>query len=33
MSRLYISEGTYFRLRRQALRGVVRALLESGAID
>ena len=33
MSRLYISEGTYFRLRRQALRGVARALMESGAVD
>ena len=28
MSKLYISEGTYFRLRRHALRGVTRVLLE-----
>lgn len=32
MAKLYISEGTYFRLRRQALRGVARALFETGAI-
>jgi hypothetical protein len=28
MGKLYISEGTYFRMRRHALRGVTRALLE-----
>jgi hypothetical protein len=32
MSKLYISEGTYYRLRRHALRGVTRAMLEMGAI-
>ena len=32
MAKLYISEGTYYRLRRHALRGVTRALLETGAI-
>jgi hypothetical protein len=30
MGKLYISEGTYFRLRRHALRGVTRVLLEMG---
>lgn len=29
MSRLYISEGTYFRTRRSAIRGVARALMET----
>jgi hypothetical protein len=33
MAKLYISEGTYYRLRRHALRGVTRALLEMGAIN
>ncbi len=28
MARLYISEGTYYRTRRKALRGVTRALME-----
>jgi len=32
MSKLYISEGTYYRMRRHALRGVTRALLEMGVI-
>ncbi len=32
MGKLYISEGTYFRLRRHALRGVTRVLLEMGEI-
>ena len=32
MSKLYISEGTYYRMRRQALRGVTRALLEMGLV-
>jgi hypothetical protein len=32
MSKLYISEGTYYRTRRKALRGVTRALLEVQAI-
>jgi hypothetical protein len=32
MSELYISEGTYYRMRRHALRGVTRALIETGAI-
>jgi hypothetical protein len=32
MSKLYISEGTYFRTRRRALRGITRALLEMGAV-
>ena len=30
MGKLYISEGTYYRTRRRALRGVARALLEAG---
>jgi hypothetical protein len=30
MGKLYISEGTYYRTRRRALRGVTRALLEVG---
>ena len=29
MARLYISEGTYYRTRRKALRGIARALLET----
>ena len=29
MARLYISEGTYYRTRRKALRGIARALLEA----
>jgi hypothetical protein len=32
MSRLYISEGTYYRTRRKALRGVTRALMEMEAV-
>ncbi len=32
MSKLYISERTYFRMRRQAVRGVARAMLETGAV-
>ena len=32
MAKLYISEGTYFRLRRNALRGITRALLEMGVV-
>ena len=32
MARLYISEGTYYRTRRKALRGVARALLETEKI-
>lgn len=32
MSKLYIGEGTYYRLRRQALRGITRAVLEMGTI-
>jgi hypothetical protein len=32
MSKLYISEGTYYRLRRHALRGITRAMLEMDAI-
>ncbi|MFC1879079.1 DUF1492 domain-containing protein [Chloroflexota bacterium] len=32
MGKLYISEGTYYRTRRRALRGVARALLEVGAV-
>ncbi len=32
MAKLYISEGTYFRTRRMALRGITRALLEMGAV-
>jgi hypothetical protein len=32
MAKLYISEGTYYRLRRHALRGITRVLLETGAI-
>jgi hypothetical protein len=31
MAKLYIGEGTYYRLRRQALRGITRALVEMGA--
>jgi hypothetical protein len=31
MAKLYISEGTYYRMRRQAMRGITRALLETGA--
>jgi hypothetical protein len=30
MAKLYISEGTYYRTRRRALRGVSRALVETG---
>jgi len=30
MGKLYIGEGTYYRLRRQALRGITRAVLELG---
>jgi hypothetical protein len=30
MGKLYIGEGTYYRLRRQALRGITRAVLEMG---
>jgi hypothetical protein len=30
MAKLYIGEGTYYRLRRQALRGITRAVLEMG---
>jgi hypothetical protein len=33
MAKLYISEGTYYRLRRHALRGVTRALLETGSLS
>jgi hypothetical protein len=29
MARLYISEGTYYRTRRRALRGLARALTEA----
>lgn len=32
MAKLYIGEGTYYRLRRQALRGISRAILEMGAV-
>jgi hypothetical protein len=32
MAKLYISERTYFRMRRQAVRGVARAMLETGAV-
>jgi hypothetical protein len=32
MAQLYISEGTYYRMRRHALRGVTRALIETGNI-
>jgi len=32
MAKLYISEGTYFRTRRMALRGITRALLEMGSV-
>ena len=32
MAKLYIGEGTYYRLRRQALRGITRALLEMGVV-
>jgi len=32
MGKLYIGEGTYYRVRRQALRGITRAVLEMGAI-
>lgn len=32
MAKLYISEGTYFRTRRMALRGITRALLEMGNV-
>jgi hypothetical protein len=32
MARLYISEGTYYRMRRHALRGVTRALIEIGRL-
>jgi hypothetical protein len=32
MARLYISEGTYYRTRRKALRGVTRALMEAGFV-
>jgi hypothetical protein len=32
MATLYISEGTYFRTRRMALRGITRALLEMGSV-
>jgi hypothetical protein len=32
MAKLYISEGTYYRMRRHALRGVTRAMLEMSAI-
>jgi hypothetical protein len=31
MAKLYISEGTYYRMRRQAMRGITRALLETGS--
>ena len=31
MGKLYIGEGTYYRLRRQALRGITRAAVEMGA--
>lgn len=31
MGKLYIGEGTYYRLRRQALRGITRVVLERGA--
>jgi hypothetical protein len=30
MGTLYISEGTYFRMRRQVIRSVARALMETG---
>jgi hypothetical protein len=33
MAKLYISEGTYYRMRRHALRGVTRAMLEMGTIS
>jgi hypothetical protein len=33
MAKLYIGEGTYYRLRRQALRGLTRVLLETGAVS
>jgi hypothetical protein len=32
MAKLYIGEGTYYRLRRQALRGITRVLLETGTV-
>ncbi|MGE5224126.1 MAG: hypothetical protein ACM3PY_16930, partial [Omnitrophica WOR_2 bacterium] len=32
MAKLYIGEGTYYRLRRQALRGITRVMLENGAV-
>jgi hypothetical protein len=32
MAELYISEGTYYRMRRHALRGITRALIETGNI-
>lgn len=32
MGKLYIGEGTYYRLRRQALRGITRAVLEMGSV-
>ncbi|MFN2199189.1 MAG: hypothetical protein ACK2UW_23935, partial [Anaerolineales bacterium] len=33
MAKLYISEGTYYRTRRRALRGVTRALMEGDFLD
>jgi hypothetical protein len=33
MARLYISEGTYYRTRRKALRGLTRALLEMESME
>lgn len=33
MARLYISEGTYYRTRRKALRGLTRALLETESLE
>jgi hypothetical protein len=33
MAKLYISEGTYYRFRRRALRGVTRTLLETGILN
>lgn len=32
MGKLYIGEGTYYRLRRQALRGITRAMVEMGPV-
>jgi hypothetical protein len=32
MGKLYIGEGTYYRLRRQALRGITRAVVEMGVV-